>query len=149
MIPDATILLISSQLHSIMLFFLSRNIRTARDRAWAQTVESRGKGPEFWQPYVEEYAIPPKLKPQGSIGERVGLALGRGVALFIMKKVLFLWLNLYPIVGIVWVSWIKALGTAKYLHKQVRRPAIHFYRLYNPSSISLQRKCPRCKSLCS
>jgi muconolactone delta-isomerase len=34
-------------------------MRIARQHAWAQTVASRGKGPEFWQPYVEEWAHPP------------------------------------------------------------------------------------------
>jgi len=26
---------------------------------WDQTVASRGKGPDFWQPYVEEWNFPP------------------------------------------------------------------------------------------
>ena len=43
----------------IMQFFLRRNIGIARDRAWDQTVASRGKGPEFWKPYVEEWENPP------------------------------------------------------------------------------------------
>lgn len=43
----------------MLTFFLSRNIRIARQRAWDQTVASRGKGPDFWQPYVEEWDVPP------------------------------------------------------------------------------------------
>jgi len=53
------ILLLGTQVTSIITFFLSRNIRIARQRAWDQTVASRGKGPDFWQPYVEEWDVPP------------------------------------------------------------------------------------------
>lgn len=50
---------LGSQVTLILNFFLRRNIRIARERAWAQTVASRGKGPDFWQPYVEEWEFPP------------------------------------------------------------------------------------------
>ena len=53
------ILLLGAQITSIISFFLSRNIRVARQRAWDQTVASRGKGADFWQPYVEEWDVPP------------------------------------------------------------------------------------------
>lgn len=46
----------------ILNFFLFRNMRLARYRAYDQTVASRGKGPEFWQPYVEEWDNPPIVK---------------------------------------------------------------------------------------
>ena len=58
-LADAAILLVGSQVTYILRFFLSFNIRTARQRAWAYTVASRGKGPAFWQPYVEEWEHPP------------------------------------------------------------------------------------------
>ena len=46
----------------ILAFFLSKNIRIARDRVYEQTIISRGKGPEFWRPYVEEWDNPPRSK---------------------------------------------------------------------------------------
>ena len=46
----------------ILAFFLSKNIRIARDRVYEQTIASRGKGPEFWKPYVEEWDNPPRPK---------------------------------------------------------------------------------------
>lgn len=67
---DATILFISSQIHAIIFFFLSKNIRIARDRAWDYTVKSRGKGPEFWQPYVEEWQKPPSVEVGGRTWEK-------------------------------------------------------------------------------
>lgn len=57
---DAAVLLVGQQITYILRFFLSRNIRIARDRAWNQTVASRGKGEDFWQPYTEEWDQPPK-----------------------------------------------------------------------------------------
>jgi hypothetical protein len=51
----------SSQVEMILIFFLSRNLRIARERAWDQTVKSRGKGPQFWGPYVEEWRVPPQV----------------------------------------------------------------------------------------
>lgn len=59
--PGATIVFLSSQLTFILKFFLSRNLRIARERAWDHTVASRGKGPSFWQPYVEEWDVPPAV----------------------------------------------------------------------------------------
>jgi hypothetical protein len=56
---DAAVISLGSQVTLILHFFLRRNIRIARERAWAQTVASRGKGPDFWQPYVEEWEFPP------------------------------------------------------------------------------------------
>ena len=58
---DAAVLLVGSQITYILPFFLSRNIHIACDRAWDQMVASRGKGPDFWQPYVEEWKNPPFL----------------------------------------------------------------------------------------
>ena len=70
---------------SIITFFLSRNIRIARQRAWDQTVASRGKGPDFWQPYVEEWDVPPTVDetPSGRVSATmstwaIGVAIKRG-----------------------------------------------------------------------
>lgn len=43
----------------------------ARDRAWTYTVESRGKGPDYWQPYVEESDQPPRIKKKKSFFDKV------------------------------------------------------------------------------
>ncbi|SRR6266550_2278264 len=60
--PDAAILFVGSQITWMLRFFLSKNLRISRERAWTQTVISRGKGPEFWQSYVEEWETPPKIE---------------------------------------------------------------------------------------
>ncbi|KAF9265202.1 hypothetical protein L218DRAFT_898816 [Marasmius fiardii PR-910] len=111
----ATILTLSTQITFILRFFLSRNIRIARDRVWDQTLFSRGKGPDFWKPYVEEWDNPPSVQVKESWAEKL---LGGWFGLFVVKKVLLAPLALYPFVGIVISAWFKGLGTAQVLHRR-------------------------------
>ena len=123
---------LSSQLNVILMFFLSRNLRIARDRAWELTVQSRGKGPNFWGPYVEEWQAPPQVAVGG---RRWAKWVTNGVARLVIRKSIFLctlthyytdnnlWLivifaplDLYPLVGTLISCWLKAIGTAHYLH---------------------------------
>lgn len=67
---DATLFFLSSQVSAVIYFFLSRNIRIARERAYDQTITSRGKGADWWRPYVEEWDNPPRVE-----GKRWGLGL--------------------------------------------------------------------------
>jgi hypothetical protein len=60
-LSGATLIILSSQITFLFNFFLSRNLRIAREHAWGQTIVSRGKGPSFWQPYVEEWGLPPTV----------------------------------------------------------------------------------------
>jgi hypothetical protein len=86
---DAAVLIVASQVTYILRFFLSRNIRIARDRAWAQTVASRGKGQDFWQPYVEEWQNPPSLASNSKTNQFVNKWLGGRFGLFIVKRSMF------------------------------------------------------------
>lgn len=82
---DAAVLLLGAQMTFILHYFLARNIRIARERAWAQTLASRGKGPDFWGPYVEEWDVPPPV----DLGDmkRRGWARATGqLGLFVIKK---------------------------------------------------------------
>ncbi|KAG1782867.1 hypothetical protein EV702DRAFT_1058738 [Suillus placidus] len=108
------ILLVGSQVTGIISFFVARNIRVARQRVWDQTVASRGKGPDFWQPYVEEWDSPPV------VNERRG-RLDRMFKMWfwkvIIQKVILLPLSLYPFVGTFIAAAFKSLSTAQELHK--------------------------------
>ncbi|KAL1667502.1 hypothetical protein GGF50DRAFT_112230 [Schizophyllum commune] len=112
----AAILLLGSQISAILNFFLYKNIRIARDRAWDLTVASRGKGPDFWWPYVEEWDNPPPVDPDHrSFSEKwLGGFFGR----YVVRKVITVPFALYPVVGILASAWLKAVGTARFLHKQ-------------------------------
>jgi len=111
----ATFIFMSSQIQSIIEFFLGKNIRIARERAWDQVLASRGKGPEFWGPYAEEWQKPPHVgtNPQTTWERWATSSIGR----MIIKRVLILPLSLYPVVGLIVTSGIKAVATARYLHK--------------------------------
>ncbi|KIJ54015.1 hypothetical protein M422DRAFT_58281 [Sphaerobolus stellatus SS14] len=114
LVTYATFMFLSSQLNIILMFFLSRNLRIARDRAWDLTVQSRGKGPDFWGPYVEEWQAPPQVQPGGRRWQKW---VTNSFARIIIRKVVFAPLDLYPFVGTLISSYLKALGTARYLHQ--------------------------------
>lgn len=51
------------QLSYILNYFIKRNLRLARSRAYDLTVKSRGKPDSFWsKSYVEEWEQPPIIK---------------------------------------------------------------------------------------
>ncbi|KAJ3732662.1 hypothetical protein DFJ43DRAFT_1072064 [Lentinula guzmanii] len=110
----AAALLVGQQITYILRFFLSRNIRIARDRAWNQTVASRGKGEDFWRPYVEEWDQPPKDVHSAMWYEKAF----SGWFLFMFKRALLLPFNFYPLIGILISAWFKGLGTARILHRR-------------------------------
>ncbi|KIP05074.1 hypothetical protein PHLGIDRAFT_19813 [Phlebiopsis gigantea 11061_1 CR5-6] len=107
----ATLLFVSTQATAIITFFLSKNLRIARDRAYDQTIVSRGKGPEFWTPYVEEWDNPPR--PSKSLMT----TFARTIYARIAFKMALAPLHLVPVAGIVISAWLRALGTAQYLHR--------------------------------
>jgi hypothetical protein len=137
-------MIVGSQVTYILRFFLSRNIRIARDRAWDQTVASRGKGPDFWQPYVEEWEHPPRLNVESKQNKFIEKRLGGWFGLFIVKRgtirsfslfgcsnfalVLLSPFQIYPFVGMAVTAWFKALGTSHFLHRRVRStPSSHTF----------------------
>jgi len=79
-------MIVGSQVTHIMRFFLRRNIGIARDRAWDQTVASRGKGPDFWQPYVEEWENPPHLDVDSKPHRFAKKWLGGWFGMFVLKN---------------------------------------------------------------
>ncbi|KAJ3513073.1 hypothetical protein NLJ89_g3151 [Agrocybe chaxingu] len=114
----AALTILGSQVTYILQFFLRRNIRIARDRAWDQTLASRGKGPEFWGPYVEEWRVPPTLEVDGKKQGFLEKWAGGWFGLFVIKNVLLSPFQIYPFVGVAVTSWFKALGTAHILHRR-------------------------------
>lgn len=60
-LSGATLIILSSQITFLFNLFLTRNLRIVREHAWGQTIASRGKSPSFWQPYVEEWDLPPTV----------------------------------------------------------------------------------------
>ncbi|KAH9851692.1 hypothetical protein C2E23DRAFT_780206 [Lenzites betulinus] len=128
----ATLFFLSTQVSTVIYFFLSRNIRIARERAYDQTIASRGKGADWWRPYVEEWDNPPHVEnTRWGLGLFMSGAAGRIVTKResqysrVLSKadhmgassVLMIPLNFVPFAGIFIAAWFKALGTARYLHQ--------------------------------
>ncbi|QRV80678.1 Etoposide-induced protein 2.4 (EI24) [Ceratobasidium sp. AG-Ba] len=109
----ATLLFISDQITGILYFFLSRNLRIARDRAWDQTLVSRGKGADFWGPYVEEWQKPPMADPRPPGWEKW---IGNPILRIVVGKLVLAPLNFIPFLGLGISAWMKALSTSRGLH---------------------------------
>ncbi|KAH7106428.1 hypothetical protein BKA62DRAFT_687123 [Auriculariales sp. MPI-PUGE-AT-0066] len=126
----ATWLFMSHQCTLLLRFFLAKNLRIARERAWDQTVQSRAKGPEFWQPYIEEWAQPPVIKPDENPWKHY---LGSWASRWILTKIILAPLDLYPFIGIAISAWFKALQTSRFLHlpyfeaKKMGKPQIALF----------------------
>ncbi|KAF9031822.1 hypothetical protein BDZ89DRAFT_1101048 [Hymenopellis radicata] len=102
----AAFVFVATQATFILKFFLSRNMRVARDRAWDQT------------PYVEEWDNPPVVKKSWT--ERL---FGSWFAAFVVKRsklplILLTPFSFIPFFGIIISAWFKGLGTAHILHRR-------------------------------
>ena len=133
-LSGATIIILSSQMTFLLKFLLSRNLRIAREHAWDQTIASRGKGPSFWQPYVEEWDLPPAVDINQWTGlekaksklvrfaiKNCGLAYGFKVSsdIDLTTIVILIPLHVVPVGGLFVTAAFKALDTAHHLHKPV------------------------------
>ncbi|KAG6827571.1 hypothetical protein H0H92_011264 [Tricholoma furcatifolium] len=116
---NAAVLLVGSQVTNIIRFFLARNLNIARARVWDQTVASRGKGPDFWQPYVEEWDNPPVVSSEPVWETGIKRWFGEAAGLFIVRRVILLPFNFYPFVGILISAYFKSLRTAHIHHRLV------------------------------
>ncbi|CAE6505921.1 unnamed protein product [Rhizoctonia solani] len=110
---DATLLFLGDQLTGIIEFFLARNLRIAKDRAWDQTVASRGKGEDFWGGYVEEWQHPPRVNSDPPKWEKY---VGNRFLRIGISKLLLAPLNFIPFLGLGISAWMKALSTSRGLH---------------------------------
>lgn len=115
----ATMIFLTSQMSGIVRFFLSKNLRIAKDRAWDLTIASRGKPKDFWGPYAEEWQIPPTIR--GGQGGGVGVLerwMGKWWARLVINRFILFPLQLYPFVGMAISAWMRAYGTSRYLHSK-------------------------------
>ncbi|TFY55289.1 hypothetical protein EVJ58_g8343 [Rhodofomes roseus] len=108
----ATFFFVATQVSGIVTYFVSHGLRVARERAYNQTIESRNKGPDFWRPYVEEWDNPPKVSKGVGLSHVLSGSLGR-----IAVRVLFLHVEVVPVMGMLVSAWFRSFGTARYLHK--------------------------------
>ncbi|ORY34271.1 hypothetical protein BCR39DRAFT_575803 [Naematelia encephala] len=121
------LLILLPQLSSILRFFIYKNLRLARSRAFALTVSSRGKPKEFWnQGYIEEWAQPPRpargeILGVGSRKSRearwISWILWWPTQLFLRHYLLLPLSPSLPLLAPLLTSTLRAITTAEYLHQ--------------------------------
>ncbi|EJU02517.1 hypothetical protein DACRYDRAFT_115579 [Dacryopinax primogenitus] len=111
----ATIVIVSTQSDAILNFFLSKNLRIARDQAYDLTLASRNKPVEFWGAYFEEWKQPPPV-PQRSGFKFINFASSRFGAVVLRQAIVFPLLAISPLLSLLVNASIRALGTAETLH---------------------------------
>jgi hypothetical protein len=119
LLSDAALFFLGEQVTGIIKFFLSRNLRIARERAYAQTVASRGKPENWWGPYVEERIRPPRINTTSQSSWSIDRLLSTFVGRLILKNVILAPFSFVPMVGVLVSAWVRALGTARFLHRPV------------------------------
>jgi hypothetical protein len=143
-LAGATLIILSSQITFFLRFFLSHNLRIACKHGWDQTIASYDKGHSFWQPYVEEWGLPPTVDINQWVGlERAksklvrfaikncklvhGLKILLNINLIII--VILIPLHVVPVGGLFVTAAFKALDTAHHLHKPVcsNKTCHHFF----------------------
>ncbi|GJN87655.1 hypothetical protein Rhopal_000610-T1 [Rhodotorula paludigena] len=117
-----TWMLLLGQVSMLVEWLLSRQLRKSRDEVYEATVRSRGKAPDFWQPYTEEWLVPPverarRAAEKQSFYVRLSSPLVRTVLL----KVLLTPLSFVPGLSLCVISAIRALTLGRSLHRPVRR----------------------------
>lgn len=130
------ILMLLPQLSAILRFFIRKNLKIARSRAYNLTVTSRHKPPEFWsQGYVEEWAAPPVPTSEQRRASGARKHRATWLSWVLWWPVQMLWRQCrrcvssltagilaplsptLPLLSPVVISSLRSLATAEYLHQ--------------------------------
>ncbi|KAF8671666.1 hypothetical protein RHS04_08196 [Rhizoctonia solani] len=112
----ATLLFLGDQITGIINFFLSRNLGIARDRAWDQTMTSRGKEESFWGGYVEvEWEKPPHVTTDPPKWEK---HVGNKVLRIVISKSFGFTAALLESIPIIGIGFTISNRIASYLEKR-------------------------------
>ncbi|GAA6060717.1 hypothetical protein JCM10212_003338 [Sporobolomyces blumeae] len=113
-----TWMLVLGQVTMLVEWMLSRELKKSRAEVYDQTVKSRGKPDDFWQPYHEEWKVPP-LERASRSSERQSFYQKLSTPLFriIVLRVLLTPLSFVPGLSLCVMSSIRSLTLARSLHK--------------------------------
>ncbi|GAA5975380.1 hypothetical protein JCM10908_005144 [Rhodotorula pacifica] len=103
---------------SLVEWMLARELKKSRNEVYERTVQSRGKADDWWQPYTEEWLVPPverasRAAEKQSFYSRLSSPLVR----MLLLKVLLTPLSFIPGLSLCILSSIRALTLGRYLHK--------------------------------
>ncbi|GAA5931605.1 hypothetical protein JCM1841_004725 [Sporobolomyces salmonicolor] len=110
--------LVLGQVSMLVEWLLGRELKKSREEVYEQTVRSRGKASDFWQPYVEEWAVPPIDRAKRS-SERQSfyVRLASPLVRIVLLRVLLTPLSFIPGLSLCVISALRSLTLARYLHK--------------------------------
>ncbi|BGP38870.1 hypothetical protein JCM10449v2_002808 [Rhodotorula kratochvilovae] len=113
-----TWMLVLGQVSMLVEWMLARELRKSRDEVYEATVRSRGKAADFWQPYTEEWLVPPVERAQRA-GEKQSfyMRLSSPFVRIILLKVLLTPLSFIPGLSLCVMSAIRSLTLGRSLHR--------------------------------
>lgn len=136
-----TITLVLGQISMLLEWSLGRELKKARLEVYDATVKSRGKselrisastliltlcnclGQEFWEPYFEEWAVPPIERAKRAAEKQAFyVRLTSPLVRMVVLKLLLTPLSFIPGLALVVTSAIRCLTLARMLHQPVSRP---------------------------
>ncbi|POY76896.1 hypothetical protein BMF94_0149 [Rhodotorula taiwanensis] len=113
-----TFTLTLGQVSMFVEWMLARELRKSRNEVYERTVESRGKPDDWWQPYTEEWAVPPVARASRAAEKQSFYRrLSSPVVRLLLLKVLLTPLSFIPGLSLCILSSIRALTLGRYLHK--------------------------------
>ncbi|TNY24626.1 hypothetical protein DMC30DRAFT_413230 [Rhodotorula diobovata] len=113
-----TWMLVLGQVSFFVEWMLKRELRKSRDEVYEATVRSRGKAADFWQPYTEEWRVPPIDRAKRA-GEKQAWysQLSSPLVRMVLLKVLLTPLSFVPGLSLCVLSAIRSLTLGRSLHR--------------------------------
>ncbi|GAA5837106.1 hypothetical protein JCM11251_005256 [Rhodosporidiobolus azoricus] len=110
--------LLLGQISSLLEWFLSRELKKSREEAYEATVRSRAKEVDWWQPYVEEWKVPPvERASRASEKQNFYTKLSTPLVRIILLKVLLTPLSFIPGLSLTVMAAIRSLTLGRQLHR--------------------------------
>ncbi|KAM0754703.1 hypothetical protein T439DRAFT_119710 [Meredithblackwellia eburnea MCA 4105] len=110
--------LVLGQVSYALEWLLRRQLSKGKEEVYEATVRSRGKGPEFWQPYFEEWSVPPIERAQRNAEKQKFFnRLGTPLARLIILKVLLTPLSFIPFLSLIVSAALRSLTMGRILHR--------------------------------
>ncbi|KAK4053567.1 hypothetical protein OIV83_001735 [Microbotryomycetes sp. JL201] len=113
-----TITLVLGQISMLIEWALRRELGKAKEEVYLATVKSRGKDATFWQPYFEEWAVPPVERAKRAAEKQAFYRrLTSPIVRMVVLKVLLTPLSFIPGLALVVTAAIRSLTTARVVHR--------------------------------
>ncbi|BGP23656.1 hypothetical protein JCM10295v2_002557 [Rhodotorula toruloides] len=110
--------LVAGQVSALIEFLLKRELRKSREEVYDQTVRSRGKPADWWQPYIEEWRVPPVDRAKRASEKQSFYArLSSPLVRIVLLRVLLTPLSFIPGLALVVLSAIRSLMMGRLLHR--------------------------------